>query len=57
MAPRMLPSYGPQTAQANEKSPPESSLHLTLMWHPFDEEPEPRKVRVCLEGEPPRAWY
>jgi len=50
-------SYGPQAAQANEGLPPESSLDLTLTQHLRDEEPELREVRVCLEVEPPRAWY
>jgi hypothetical protein len=40
MALRMVTSYGPQAAQANEKSPLESSLNLTLMQHPYDEEHE-----------------
>ncbi len=53
----MVTSYEPQTAQANEKPPPESSLDLTLTQHPHDEEPEPRKVRAHFEVEPPRAWY
>ncbi len=57
MALRMLTSYGPQAAQANEKLPPESFLDLTLTQHPRDEEPEPRKVHARLEVEPPRAWY
>jgi hypothetical protein len=30
MASRMVTSYGPQAAQANEEPPPESSLDLTL---------------------------
>ncbi len=55
MASRMVTSYGPQAAQANEEPPPESSLHLTLTQHPRDEEPEPREVRARLEVEPPRA--
>jgi hypothetical protein len=53
----MVSSYGPQAAQANEKSPPESSPDLTLTQHPCDEEPELREVRARLEVEPPRAWY
>ncbi len=57
MALRMVTSYGPQAAQANEELPPESFLDLTLTQHPHDEEPEPREVRACLEVEPPRAWY
>jgi hypothetical protein len=57
MASRMVTSYGPQSAQANEEPPSESSLDLTLMQHPRDEEPEPREVRARLEVEPPRAWY
>jgi hypothetical protein len=55
MASRMVTSYGPQVAQANEEPPLESSLDLTLTQHPRDEEPEIRKVRVHLEVEPPRA--
>ncbi len=54
---RTIASYGPQAAQANEESPPESSLDLTLTQHPRDEKPEPREVRARLEVEPPRAWY
>jgi hypothetical protein len=57
MVSHMVTSYGPQAAQANEEPPPKSSLDLTLTQHPRDEEPEPREVRVCLEVEPPRAWY
>jgi hypothetical protein len=55
MASRMVSSYGPQAAQANEEPPPESSLDLTLTQHPRDEEPELQEVRACLEIEPPRA--
>jgi hypothetical protein len=57
MASRMVTSYGPQAAQANEEPPSESSLDLTLMHHPRDEELEPQKVHARLEVEPPRAWY
>jgi len=57
MASRMVSSYGPQAAQANEEAPPESSLDLTLTQHPRDEEPELREVRARFEVEPPRAWY
>jgi hypothetical protein len=57
MASRMVTSYGPQAAQANEELPLESSLNLTLMQHPRDEEPKPREVRARLEVDPPRAWY
>jgi hypothetical protein len=53
MASRMVTSYGPQVAQANEEPFPESSLDLTLTQHPPDEELEPREVRACLEVEPP----
>ncbi len=53
MASRMVTSYEPQAAQANEESPPESSLNLTLTQHPRDEKPEPREVRARLEVEPP----
>jgi hypothetical protein len=57
MASRMAMSYRPQVAQVNEKPTLKSSLNLTLMQHPRDEDPEPRKVCVCLEVDPPRAWY
>jgi hypothetical protein len=57
MASRMVASYGPQFAQANEEPPLETFLDLTLTQHPCDEEPEPREVRARLEVKPPRAWY
>ncbi len=57
MASRIVTSYRPQAAQANEEPPSKSSLDLTLTQHPHDEEPKPREVRACLEVEPPRAWY
>jgi len=46
-------SYGPQAAQANEGSAPESSLDLTLTQHLRDEKPELREVCVRLEVDPP----
>jgi len=49
--------YEPQAAEANEKPPPESSLDLTLTYHPHDEELEPRTVRIRLEVKSPQAWY
>jgi hypothetical protein len=52
MASRMVLSYGPQAAQANEKPPPESSLDLTLTQHPRDEEPKLREMRARFEIEP-----
>jgi len=52
MALRMVTSYRPQAAQANEKPPPESFLDLTLTQHPRDEEPEPREVCARLEVNP-----
>jgi hypothetical protein len=33
---------GPQATQGNEKLPPKSSLDLTLMHHPHDENPKPQ---------------
>jgi hypothetical protein len=57
MVSRMVTSYEPQVAQVNEESPLKSSLDLTLMQHPRDEEPAPWEVRARLEVEPPRAWY
>ncbi len=53
----MVTSYGPQAAQVNEEPPSESSLDLTLMKHPRDEEFKPREVRAYLKVEPPQAWY
>ncbi len=40
----------------NEELALESSLDLTLMQHPCDENPEPRKVHAHLEVDPFRAW-
>jgi hypothetical protein len=57
MASRMVSSYGPQAAQANEEPLPESSVDLTLTQHPRDEEPELREMRARLEVKPPRASY
>jgi hypothetical protein len=57
MASRMATSYKPQVAQVNEEPAPGSSLDLVLMRHPCDEYPNPRKVRTCLEVDPPQAWY
>jgi hypothetical protein len=53
----MVTFSGPQTAQVNEEPPSESSLDLTLMQHPCDEDLGPQEVRACLEVKPPRAWY
>jgi hypothetical protein len=53
MASRMPTSYGPQATQMNEKPASESSLDLTLMQHPCDENPKPREVRVHFEIDPP----
>jgi hypothetical protein len=53
----MATSYGPQTAQTNEEPTQETSLDLTLTQCFHDEDFEPRKVRIHLEVEPPRAWY
>jgi hypothetical protein len=57
MASRMATSYGLQIPQMNEEPPLESSLDLTLMQHPHDEDPKPRKVLAHLEVKPPQAWY
>jgi len=57
MASRIITSYRPQAAQANEEPPSESSLDLTLTQHLHDEKPEPQEVCARLEVEPPRAWY
>jgi hypothetical protein len=53
MVSRMATSYGPQAAQVNEESIPKSSIDLTLTQHPCDEDPEPRKVRIHFEVNPP----
>jgi hypothetical protein len=57
MVSRMTTSYGPQTAQVNEKPPQESFLDLTLTQHPCDEHPELREVCPCLEVQPFQVWY
>jgi hypothetical protein len=57
MASCMATFYGPQTTQVNEEPPLESSLDLTLMQHPRDEDPEPREMRAYLEIKPPWARY
>ncbi len=49
--------YGPQDAQVNEEPAPKSSLDLTLMQHPRDENHESREVHARLEVNPPQAWY
>jgi hypothetical protein len=49
----MATSYGPQAAQVNEEPAPETSLDLTFMQHPRDEDPEPQEVHLCLEIYPP----
>jgi hypothetical protein len=48
MVSRMATSYKPQVMQVNEESAPKSSLDLTLMQHPRDEDPEPREVHAYL---------
>jgi hypothetical protein len=40
MASRMATFYGPQAAQVNEEPLLKSSLYLTMMQHPHDEDPE-----------------
>ncbi len=57
MASRMAMFYGLQAAKMNEELAPKTSLNLTLMQRPRDEDPKPREVCVRLEVEPPRAWY
>jgi hypothetical protein len=49
----MATSYGLQVAQMNEEPTPESSLDLTLMQHPCDEDPKLREMRVRLKVNPP----
>ncbi len=53
----MATFYMSQTTLVNEEPTLESSLHLTLMQHPRDEDPKPRKVHTHLEVDPPPAWY
>jgi hypothetical protein len=57
MASHIATSYRPQAIQVNEKSAPESSLHVTLTQHPRDEDPQLREVCVCLEIDSFRNWY
>jgi hypothetical protein len=52
MASRMAMSYGPQAAQVNEELPPKSSLNLTLMQHPRDEDLEPQECTFVLKLNP-----
>jgi len=51
----MATFYGPQVAQVNEELAPKSSLDLTLMQHPRDEDPALREVCARLEVDPPQA--
>jgi hypothetical protein len=53
----MVMSYGLQVTQVNEESPFESFLDLTLMQHPHDEDPKPRKVCVRFGIEQLQTWY
>ncbi len=46
MASHMATSYGPQTAQVNEESVLETSLDLTLMQRPRDEDLNFESVRL-----------
>jgi hypothetical protein len=48
MASRMVTSYGPQAAQANEELPSKSFLNLTLTQHPRDKELKPRAWYYCI---------
>ncbi len=57
MASHMITFYKFQTAQVNEESLWESSLNLTLIQHPCDEDPKLQKLCPHLEIEPFRAWY
>jgi hypothetical protein len=52
MASRMVTSHGPQIAQMNEESTPESSLNLTLMQHLRDENPERERCTLVLKSIP-----
>jgi hypothetical protein len=52
MASHMTTSYEPQTAQVNEKPPPESSLDLTLIQHLHDEILNYKKCAFILKLNP-----
>jgi len=52
----MATSYKPQTAQMNEEPTPKSSLNLTLMQYPRDENPEHERCALILNWSP-QAWY
>jgi hypothetical protein len=41
----------------NEEPTPESSLDLTFMQSPHDENFEPWMLHTCLKVDPPRTWY
>jgi hypothetical protein len=47
--------YGLQAAQMNEKSPLKSSLNLTFMQHPCDENIELRELRAHFKVETPSS--
>jgi hypothetical protein len=53
----MVTFYESQVAQVNDEPPSKSSLDLTLMQNPCDEDPKLQEMHVRLEVEPPRAWY
>ncbi len=53
----MATSHEPQAMQMNEEPAPKSSLDLTLMQHPRDEDPEAQEVCARLKVDPPRTWY
>ncbi len=56
MALCMTMFYGLQAAQVNEELALQTSLDLTLMQRPRDEDLKSREVRTRLEVKPPRAW-
>ncbi len=57
MALRTVTSYGPQAVQVNEEPAFDSSLDLTLMQRPCDEDLSRWEVRARLEVDPFQAWY
>jgi hypothetical protein len=54
MASHMATSYGPQVVQVNEEPASESSLDLTLMQHPRDEDLTPRGASTRSRGKKSR---
>jgi hypothetical protein len=53
MASCMTTFYGPQVTEVKEELVSKSSLDLSLMQHPRDEDPKSREVCAHFEIDPP----